>query len=99
MKQMNTGSKNKPLTKEELENKIRALEGELKLSAKKIENLEHELKYAQHFKGVAEHDLNKCIKSITLALEILSIEDNNSVADAILSLSLAPIHQKGEGIH
>lgn len=99
MKQINTGSQSKELSKEELESEIRTLKGELKLATEKIENLQHELKYAQHFKGVAEHDLNKCIKSITLALEILSIEDNNSVADAILSLSLAPIHPKGEGIH
>ena len=99
MKQIKTSSKNKEATKEELEVKIRALEGELKLSTEKIESLEHELKYAQHFKSVAEYDLGKCKKSITLALELLSIGDDASVTDAILSLALAPIHPKGEGIH
>ena len=99
MKQKKTDSENKEVTKEELENKIRALEGELKLSTEKIEDLEHELKYAHHFKSVAEHDLGKCIKSITLALELLSIGDDASVTDAIFCLALAPIHQRGEGIH
>lgn len=99
MKQIKTSSKNKEATKEELEDKIRALEGELKLSTEKIESLEQELKYAHHFKSVAEHDLGKCKKSITLALELLSIGDDASVTDAILSLALAPIHPKGEGIH